>query len=385
MSTSIVPDRRLRPGDPAPWFAAPTHSNPRFNFDTMAGRFVVVSFFGRAESREGRAIIDFVTEHRARFDDANVAFFGVTGDATDFAQSRLVERTPGVRWFDDADGAVARLFHAARGDDPAEVHPQTVILDPALRTLAWVSLADPEQHAQTLLLALSRLPKIEEDRWSPGMAPVLIVPRILEPAFCRQMIDYYEEKGGFPSGHMTSRDGKSVGVLDRSRKRRRDCMITDEALKDGLQRRLHRRLVPMIRRAYQFNATRIERYIVACYDGEDRGFFFPHRDNTSPATKHRRFAVTINLNAEEFEGGELRFPEFGRRTYRAPTGGAVVFSCSMVHEALPVTRGRRYATLPFLYDDEAAKIREATRHLVVAVPKESEDEPEEAAEARLGA
>lgn len=95
--------------------------------------------------------------------------------------------------------------------------------------------------------------------------------------------------------------------------------------------------------------------------------------------------MTINLNAEEFEGGELRFPEFGRRTYRAPTGGAVVFSCSMVHEALPVTRGRRYATLPFLYDDEAAKIREATRHLVVAVPKESEDEPEEAAEARLGA
>jgi predicted 2-oxoglutarate/Fe(II)-dependent dioxygenase YbiX len=62
--------------------------------------------------------------------------------------------------------------------------------------------------------------------------------------------------------------------------------------------------------------------------------------------------------AEEFEGGDLRFPEYGRQTYRPPTGGAVVFSCSLLHEATPVTKGRRYAFLPFLYDEAAAKIRE---------------------------
>ena len=36
----------------------------------------------------------------------------------------------------------------------------------------------------------------------------------------------------------------------------------------------------------------------------------------------------------------------------------MVFSFSLLHEARPVTRGRRYAVLPFLYDDEAAVIRE---------------------------
>ncbi len=76
-------------------------------------------------------------------------------------------------------------------------------------------------------------------------------------------------------------------------------------------------------------------------------------------TAHRSFAVTSNLNAEEYEGGDLRFPEFGDRTYRAPTGGAVVFSCSLLHEATPVTKGKRYAFLPFLYDEEAKVIREA--------------------------
>ncbi len=37
----------------------------------------------------------------------------------------------------------------------------------------------------------------------------------------------------------------------------------------------------------------------------------------------------------------------------------MVFSCSLLHQALPVTAGRRYAFLPFLYDDAAAKLREA--------------------------
>ena len=35
------------------------------------------------------------------------------------------------------------------------------------------------------------------------------------------------------------------------------------------------------------------------------------------------------------------------------------------HEAMPVTRGRRYAYLPFLYDEAAAAIREANLDSVV--------------------
>ena len=88
------------------------------------------------------------------------------------------------------------------------------------------------------------------------------------------------------------------------------------------------------------------------------GHFRPHRDNTTPGAAHRRVACTINLDADDYEGGDLRFPEFRRRTYRAPTGGAVIFSCSLLHEARPVMRGTRYAFLPFLYDDAAALQRE---------------------------
>lgn len=64
------------------------------------------------------------------------------------------------------------------------------------------------------------------------------------------------------------------------------------------------------------------------------------------------------IDLYEASGGDLSFPEFGQRTYRASTGGAVVFSCALLHEARAVTKGRRYAFLPFLYDDEGARIRE---------------------------
>jgi predicted 2-oxoglutarate/Fe(II)-dependent dioxygenase YbiX len=143
-------------------------------------------------------------------------------------------------------------------------------------------------------------------------------------------------------------------------KRRRDVTITDPAFRSELVNTLARRLVPEIAKVFQFKVTRLERYMVACYDAAEGGYFRAHRDNETIATRHRKFAVSINLNAEAFEGGDLRFPEFGPRTYRPPTGGAVVFACGLQHEATPVTRGRRYAFLPFLYDEAGAAIREAS-------------------------
>jgi len=53
------------------------------------------------------------------------------------------------------------------------------------------------------------------------------------------------------------------------------------------------------------------------------------------------------------------FPEFGRRAYRAPMGGAVVFSCGALHQVTPVTAGRRYAFVAFLYGEDDAALREA--------------------------
>jgi predicted 2-oxoglutarate/Fe(II)-dependent dioxygenase YbiX len=198
----------------------------------------------------------------------------------------------------------------------------------------------------------------------PG-APVLLVPQLFEPEFCRLLIEEYERDGGTDSGFVRSdAQGRTVAVLDHAHKRRRDANITTAELRAGFKQRIERRLVPEVRSAFQFTATRIERYIVACYDAAEGGHFKPHRDNTTLGTAHRKFAVTLNLNAD-FDGGGLRFPEFGQRAYRAPAGSAIVFSCSLLHEATPVTSGRRYCTLPFLYDETGEQTRRENLRFVI--------------------
>jgi len=331
------------PGDPAPWFVAATPGQPNFHFSTTVGRYLLLGFLPSPGPARDAAFQAFQA-HRAAFDDARLTAFMVLPDAASIAEAR--NQPPGLRWFLDAQGELAALYGAAR--------PYWLLLDPAHGVLGAYPLAD----TVGLFAQIEALPPVGEHAGTELFAPVLIVPRVFDRPTCRRLIDIFEAEGGAPSGVMRDVDGRTVGVLDNF-KRRRDVTIADPALRQELRGYLARRLVPEIAKVFQFEVTRVERYTVARYDAADGGYFRPHRDNETLGTAHRRFAVSINLNAEAFEGGDLRFPEFGPRTYRPPTGGAVVFSCSLQHEATPVTRGRRYAFLPFLYDEAAAAIREA--------------------------
>jgi predicted 2-oxoglutarate/Fe(II)-dependent dioxygenase YbiX/peroxiredoxin len=348
---------RLAPGDVAPWFHARSTSNPRYAFNSVAGRYVVLLFHGIASHPLSQQALAAVAANRSLFDDDRACLFGVSVDPGDEAEGRVVESLPGIRHFFDIDLSISRSFGFVV-DEPGKapaLRPGWVVLDPTLRV---VGLFPINAHEDVFRL-VETLPPPALHAGVEMHAPVLIVPRVFEPELCRYLISLYEQHGGEDSGFMREVDGKTVAVVDHRHKRRSDYDITDEALKKAIAARIERRLRPMIQRAFQFDATRMERYIVACYDATSGGHFRAHRDNTTKGTAHRRFAVTINLNAEEYEGGDLRFPEFGDRTYRAPTGGAVVFSCSLLHEAQRVTRGQRYAFLPFLYDDAAAAVREA--------------------------
>lgn len=348
-------------GDPSLDFHCPTATRPQFRFDTMSGRYVVLSFLGSSQLAPTKDAVSLIAGPlRARLDDDTLCYFGVTIDPAD--EETLRPQLPGIRFFHDFDQNVSVLYGALEEAAPLDTalgqyKPFTMVLDPMLRVLAVIPLEEADAHNATLGRVLQSLPPIDDHAQVPLTAPVLIVPRVFEPAFCRMLIDRYNTFGGIESGSMTERDGKTVGKIDHSFKRRMDHEILDRDVQEAMRYRILRRLLPQIKKSFQFDATRIERYIVACYDANSGGFFKPHRDNTTKGTAHRKFAVTINLNAEEYEGGDLRFPEFGSKTYRAPTGGAAVFSCSLLHEATAVTRGTRYATLPFLYDEAGAKLR----------------------------
>jgi predicted 2-oxoglutarate/Fe(II)-dependent dioxygenase YbiX len=344
-------------GDPAPWFEAATPTNPHFHFSTCVGCYMLLGFLP-SPGPVRDAALSAVMAHRGLLDDRKLAAFLVLRDAASIAQAR--NRSTGLRWFLDADGAVSRLYGALDGpQDDAGEHPYWLVLDPSHRVLERFAIS----NVAGLFATLKTLPEVADYAGAELFAPVLIVPRVFEPELCKRLIAYYEAAGGAQSGVMRDVDGRTVGVID-DFKRRRDVTIGDKALRQEILARLQRRLIPEIAKIYQFEVTRIERYMVACYDAADGGYFRPHRDNETLGTAHRRFACSINLNAEDFEGGDLRFPEFGHRTYRPPTGGAVIFACGLQHEATPVTRGRRFAFLPFFYDEAGQAIREANAALL---------------------
>jgi predicted 2-oxoglutarate/Fe(II)-dependent dioxygenase YbiX/peroxiredoxin len=358
----------FRPGDAVPLFRArASNGNPGYDFGTVAGRYVALAFLGSASEEPVRQAMAVVLDHRHLFDDRRASFFGISVDPADEASGRLREALPGIRFFWDHDRAISRRFGAWREVPDGEAAAYRcfwLVLDPMLRVLASAPLAEVER----VLRLIAELPPPDGHAGCELHAPVLILPRVFEPEFCRELIELYQRHGGRESGFMREVGGKTTAVLDHGFKRRADYAIADETVRRAARERIQRRVVPAIEQAFQFQITRMERYIVACYAAERGGHFRAHRDNTTKGTAHRRFAVTINLNADEFQGGELRFPEFGARAYRAPTGGAVVFSCSLLHEVLPVTAGRRFAFLPFLYDEAAARVRlENNRYLDDAV------------------
>lgn len=360
MSVPAKP-RPFTVGEPVPWFeCAASNGKPNYNFGTVAGRYIMLSFLGAPDSEAAQLTMKFVLSHQSKFGETRLAFFGVMSAVDpNFTQDR-----DGIRCFWDTDGKVAELFRTAG-------EPGTYVLDSMLRVLAYVPYTDERTHHGKLIEIFSRLTPLGSPT-EPHHAPVLVLPRVFEPSLCRTLIDLYRTNGGTPSGYMREVDGRTVPVLNPNFKRRTDFPFDQQneyaKLREQIRMRLTARLVPEIAKSFQFKATRIERYVVACYSDTDQGFFNPHRDNTTPGTAHRRFACTINLNAEDYEGGELRFPEFGPRTYRAPTGGAVVFSCSLLHEATPVTKGERFAFLPFFYDEEAAVIRRQNHGNVATDP-----------------
>jgi predicted 2-oxoglutarate/Fe(II)-dependent dioxygenase YbiX len=100
----------------------------------------------------------------------------------------------------------------------------------------------------------------------------------------------------------------------------------------------------------------MDRLLISAYD-DTGGHFKRHRDDFPAKVAFRQFALSLNLNAEDYDGGYLTFPEYNSHRYKAPTGAAVIFSAKVLHEVSAVTRGERFALLSFMHNDAGEALR----------------------------
>jgi peroxiredoxin/predicted 2-oxoglutarate/Fe(II)-dependent dioxygenase YbiX len=361
----------LAVGDPVPWFMLPSTSNSTFHFDTVGGYYVVLFFFGSSKYYKAAVPLNDFCQQQAQFLALKIPFFGITIDSEDVALAERVEHPSHFKLMWDFEGEVSTQYGVCQIED-GTIHyqPITLVLDPMLRVLQIFPITNPSEHANQVIRFLETLPAPEPHQMAERQAPVLLIPRVFDPEFCRHLIQLFDTDGGEESGFMREKDGKTISVTDHSFKKRRDLNLADTHpdLLQPINDLMIRRVKPEIEKAFQFSITRFERHLVACYDGKSGGFFNRHRDNTTKGTAHRRFAMTINLNTGDYEGGCLWFPEYSRRLYRPEVGEAVIFSCSLLHEATPVLSGRRFALLSFFYNDEDAELRERNRKFLAIAP-----------------
>ena len=214
--------------------------------------------------------------------------------------------------------------------------------------------------AAACLTCLDALPR-EDARDISLPAPAIVLPNLLSPRFCEDLIELFETSltiDGTVS--RVGADGNTRNVVDHGKKRRRDMRIDPEDdLHHTLQHLLLGRCAPEIAKAFQANMTHTDRILISRYDGSS-GWFRRHRDNAADNVAFRKFAISVNLNTGDYEGGHLLFPEYNDHRYTPPTGGGLIFSTGILHEAAPVTAGVRYVLLTFFHGDAAEARRRAT-------------------------
>ncbi|MDZ7705095.1 MAG: 2OG-Fe(II) oxygenase [Trueperaceae bacterium] len=317
-------------GERAPDFALPTGEEGATRFYGQVGGATSLLVLAGNDSERGADLAD-----RLR-DDLGI----------DVALVACSPPSDGRAAYRDPEGGV----HGAYDVDP-DGGAVVLVLDPNVRVAATHGpitdvAADLDEVAGSVrALADDRAGSVVQ-----GHAPVLLVPGAISEDLCDEVIALWEAADPVETGVETMADGRRVDALDHLRKRRRDHIVTDREFQRLLTSHIGRRVIPELKKAFAYDASRFEGFKIGCYTDEDEGFFAAHRDNLSEATAHRRFALSVNLNApDDYDGGGLCFPEYGPDVYRPDRGEALVFSGSHLHEVQPVTRGRRFVLLSFLF------------------------------------
>lgn len=338
-------------GDIAPRFRLPDQNGRQVDLldNDVAGKPTILLFSADMTAPEAARILGCLQQINAEISSLGGQIVAITGQPVQANAAATAQAGLDFHVLADPDGGAFADYGVS-----ASGAPVVFVLDANQHLLGTTSVPGPDL-GEALLEQLRSQAESRRTRLMERHPPVLVQPGVFSREDCRRLITLFNMEGNVwvEPGHgdkgMTS-DYK-MRVPEYGRGDRVDHWVINTATRDFITSRLSRRMSPEIQKSFQYRITKAETYRIGCYEGQRGGDLHGHRDNTSPLVAHRRFAVSVNLNTEEFEGGELRFPEFGDQRYRPETGAAIAFSCSLLHEALPVTSGQRYVLMAFLFGE----------------------------------
>lgn len=341
-------------GDRIPNFVLPNHQGSHLMFYNRTKGGPVLLFLYRRNADPGaRREVEAFLEHRAELDALGAEIFVINRDSAENNAALVAGHALAHHVLSDPANKITAALAAAVGAiatpaDERDLPSVVLVLDRNQRLLRALGPAEESLAARAVEVLRCDLPTTERHELFLT-APVLMLPNMLDPATCRRLIEIWQTQGHQEGDVFAVKGGKKTRGIDHGMKKRLDHMIRDDAVNAMVTRKIGPRIADEVFKAFLYEGFVLERFLIGAYDDVRGDYFRPHRDNLSPQTAGRRFALSLNLN-EDYEGGGLAFPEYGPHVYNLTAGTALIFSCSLIHEALPVTRGRRFVLLSFLRD-----------------------------------
>ncbi|MDB5439128.1 MAG: hypothetical protein JWM33_1555, partial [Caulobacteraceae bacterium] len=313
METTTLP---LAIGDRAPAMVGATASGRFFSLDGQAGRPAAIVALGALEPEAAARLLDHLRAAGAQFAAAGVDLAPVVPPSAPFTGR-----------FGTDPQASDLLIYASGGDGIEFSHlddaAAAILIDRGGRVLDIAAIGEETDIAAWLGRFAGPLAS-QGAQVRMATAPVLIIPNIAPPELCQALIDHFEASPHAAGVMASFSDGGAYAKLDESKKKRRDTELTaDSPLYAEVLALLSGRVIPEIKRAFQADIANADRILIARYD-DTGGYFKRHRDNTAPHTAFREFAISLNLNTHDYEGGELLFPEYDDARYNPPAGAAIV-------------------------------------------------------------
>src|SRR5215216_7082738 len=142
--------------------------------------------------------------------------------------------------------------------------PTAFLLDPNLRVRATLPLADGARVAADVAELVAEL--VWDDRRPREIsiqAPLLVVPDVLSPEQCAELIAVWEQEGHSETGVESATGGGRTEQLNAQLKRRRDHVVRDPQRSRELAATIGRRVMPELSKAFAYRASRFEGFKIA--------------------------------------------------------------------------------------------------------------------------
>jgi predicted 2-oxoglutarate/Fe(II)-dependent dioxygenase YbiX len=329
----------LRIGDRVPNFQLPTKDglNRVFYFEVSGGPIVLV--VARQTSKNLDECFMELDKCTTSLCDLGAEIFCIVDDLT-----KVQKYIPSGVIFGDKEGKLSDVLLKESNGTSSDI--KILLLDPNQRVLGKCVIDDPKidvgECINTLKLIRNK-PRPQPVIMQYG-APALLMDNLIDSNLCNRLIENW--KSDHQEGLVN--DGKN-NAPDPEIKKNREHVVKDADLRREIASSIGPKISPELEKAFNFDQPlRFEAFTVLSYSDDRKDFFAPHRDNLR-TTQKRRFAMSLNLN-DGYQGGELWFPEYGEHKYLPAAGAGVIFSCSLLHEALPVTKGQRWVMVTFMCD-----------------------------------